>query len=58
MKEISSDLECKELQASGVCAKRVSLERWKNSVVILMVVTGAYTCDKVSQSYASKPECI
>ena len=31
-KEISSDLDCKELQASGGCAKKVSLERGNNSM--------------------------
>ena len=42
----------------SVCKEGFFREMEKFYVVILMVVTGAYTCDKVSQSYASKPECI
>ena len=39
-----------------MCKEDFFREMEKFYVVVLMVITGAYTCDKVSQSYASKPK--
>ena len=39
-----------------MCKEGFFRKMGKFYVVILMVVTGAYICDKVSQSYAWKPK--
>ena len=39
-----------------MCKEGFFRETKKVYVMILMVITRTYTCDKVSQSYASKPK--